>query len=200
MIVWALCRRVADPRALFVIGGAGGVGSMMLQLARKRTGLTVITTASRPETRAWCLKLGAHHVIDHTKPLAEQLKTIGHPQVALIAGLTGTEQHFPAIVDIIAPFGKFALIDDPKTLDAMPLKRKAVSLHWESMFTRSMFQTPDMIGQHHLLNEISAMVDAGEIITTETKELSPINAANLRQAHAQVESGKTIGKVVLAGW
>ncbi len=191
---------VADPRALFVIGGAGGVGSMMLQLARKRTGLTVITTASRPETRAWCLKLGAHHVIDHTKPLAEQLKTIGHPQVALIAGLTGTEQHFPAIVDIIAPFGKFALIDDPKTLDAMPLKRKAVSLHWESMFTRSMFQTPDMIGQHELLNEISAMVDAGEIITTETKELSPINAANLRQAHAQVESGKTIGKVVLAGW
>ena len=192
--------RVADPRALLVIGGAGGVGSMMLQLARKRTGLTVITTASRPETRAWCLKLGAHHVIDHTKPLAEQLKTIGHPQVALIAGLTGTEQHFPAIVDIIAPFGKFALIDDPKTLDAMPLKRKAVSLHWELMFTRSMFQTPDMIGQHDLLNEISAMVDAGEIVTTATQELSPINAANLRQAHAQVESGKTIGKVVLAGW
>lgn len=192
--------RVADTRALLVIGGAGGVGSMLIQLARQRTGLTIVTTASRPETREWCLKMGAHHVIDHTKPLADQLKEIGHPQVALIAGLTGTEQHFPAIVDIIAPFGKFALIDDPKALDAMPLKRKAVSLHWESMFTRSMFQTPDMIGQHKLLNEIAAMVDAGEIVTTATQELSPINAANLRKVHAQVESSKTIGKVVLSGW
>jgi NADPH2:quinone reductase len=144
--------------------------------------------------------MGAHHVIDHTKPFADQLKAIGHPQVALVAGLTGTEQHFPAIVDVVEPFGKFALIDDPKTMDATPLKRKAVSLHWESMFTRSLFKTPDMIEQHNLLNEISGLVDAGEIVSTATQELAPINAANLRKAHALVESGTMIGKVVLAGW
>jgi zinc-binding alcohol dehydrogenase family protein len=189
-----------DPRALLVIGGAGGVGSILIQLTRKRTGLTVIATASRPETRDWCLKRGAHHIIDHTKPLADELKAIGHPQVALIAGLTGTAQHFAAIAEVIAPFGKFALIDDPKTMDANLLKRKAVSLHWESMFTRSMFQTPDMIEQHNLLNEIAAMADAGEIVSTATQELTPINAANLRKAHAQIESNKTIGKVVLRGW
>lgn len=196
----AVAPHVADPRALLVIGGAGGVGSIMLQLARKRTGLTVITTASRPQTREWCLKMGAHHVIDHSKPMPEQLKAIGHPQVALIAGLTGSEQHYPAIVQIIAPNGKFALIDAPTALDVNLLKPKAASLHWESMFTRSTFQTPDMIEQHNLLNEISKMADAGDVVTTATQELSPINADNLRNAHALAESGTMIGKVVLAGW
>ncbi len=189
-----------DDRALLVIGGAGGVGSIMIQLARQLTGLTVIATASRPQTRDWCLKLGAHHVIDHTKPFAEQLKAAGHPAVALIAGITGSEQHYPAIVQIIAPSGKLALIDAPAALDVNLLKPKAASLHWESMFTRSTFQTPDMIEQHYLLNEISAMVDAGRIVTTAAQELSPINAANLRKAHAQIETSTTIGKVVLAGW
>jgi zinc-binding alcohol dehydrogenase family protein len=197
---FGIAPRAADPRALLIIGGAGGVGSMLIQLARKRTGLTVIATASRPQTRAWCLARGSHHVIDHTKSLADELKAIGHAQVALISGLTGTAQHITAIAEAILPFGKFALIDDPKVMDANPLKRKAVSLHWESMFTRSMFQTPDMIEQHRLLNEISAMVDGGEIVSTATQELGPINAANLRKAHAQVESGTTIGKVVLSGW
>lgn len=192
--------KTPDGRALLVIGGAGGVGSIMIQLARRLTALTVIATASRPETRDWCLKLGAHHVIDHTKPMPEQLKGLGHASIALIAGITGTEQHYPAIQEIIAPQGKFALIDDPKTLDALPLKRKAVSLHWELMFTRSMFTTPDMIAQHRLLNEISAMIDGGLMITTAGVELSPINAANLKKAHAQIESGTTIGKVVVAGW
>ena len=187
-------------QTLLVIGGAGGVGSIMLQLARKRTGLTVIATASRNETREWCLKLGAHHIIDHTKPLADELKAIGHANVTLIASLTGTEQHFPAYPAIIAPQGKIGMIDDPAPLDVSQLRRKAASLHCESMFTRSMFQTPDMIEQHNLLNEISAMVDARDIVTTATQELSPINAANLRKAHAQSESGTTIGKVVLAGW
>ena len=189
-----------DGRALLVIGGAGGVGSIMIQLARQLTGLTVIATASRPETRAWCEKLGAHHVVDHTKPLAAQLKAIGHGEVALIASLTGTEQHYPAVPDIIAPQGKFGLIDDPKSLDVNLLKRKAVSLHWESMFTRAIFNTPDMIAQHRLLDEVARLVDAGGIVTTATKELSPINAANLKAAHALVESGRMIGKVVLAGW
>jgi zinc-binding alcohol dehydrogenase family protein len=192
--------KTADGRALLIIGGAGGVGSMLIQIARRLTGLTVIATASRPQSQAWCRKLGAHHVVDHARPLAEQLAAIGHAEVALIASLTGTEQHYPAIPGIIAPQGKFALIDDPKTLDALPLKRKAASVHWESMFTRPIFATPDMIAQHRLLDEVSAMVDDGLIAPTMTKEMSPINAANLREAHGLVESGRTIGKIVLAGW
>lgn len=189
-----------EGKALLVIGGAGGVGSMMIQLARKLTGLTVIATSSRPESAEWCKKLGAHHVIDHTKPMPAQLKDIGHAEVALIAGLTATEQHYPAITEVIAPQGKFGLIDDPKSLDIVPVKRKSVSVHWELMFTRPLFNTPDMIEQHKLLNEVSAMIDRGDIITTAAAELSPINAANLKKAHAQIESGKTIGKLVLQGW
>lgn len=192
--------KTPDGRTLLVIGGGGGVGSIMIQLARRLTGLTIIATASRQETRDWCLKLGADHVIDHHKPLAEQLKAIGHPQVAMVAGITGTDQSAPQLADIIAPQGQFVLIDDPKTLNAMPFKPKSISVHWESMFTRSVFGTPDMIAQHRLLNEVSAMIDAGLMITTAAQELSPINAANLIKAHAQIESGTTIGKVVLSGW
>jgi zinc-binding alcohol dehydrogenase family protein len=192
--------KAPDGRTLLVIGGAGGVGSILVQLGRRLTALTVIATASRPETKAWCEKLGAHHVIDHSKPLAEQLKAIGHPEVAMVASLTGTDQHFPAMPALIAPQGKFALIDDPKALDVMPLKYKSIALVWETMFTRSLYGTPDMIAQHKLLNEVSAMVDEGLIITTMAKELTPINAANLKQAHALIESGKSIGKVVLTGW
>jgi zinc-binding alcohol dehydrogenase family protein len=192
--------KTPDGRALLIIGGAGGVGSIMIQLARKLTALTVIATASRPETRDWCLKLGADHVIDHAKPLADQLKAVGHAQVALVAGVSGTDRSFPQLEPIIAPQGKFALIDDPQMLDISPFKRKAVSVHWESMFTRAIFETPDMIAQHKLLNEVSAMIDGGLIVTTAAQELSPINAANLIKAHAQIESGTTIGKVVLVGW
>lgn len=192
--------KTPDGRALLVIGGAGGVGSIMIQIARRLTALTVIATASRPETQSWCRKLGAHHVIDHSKPLAEQLKAIGHTNVALIASLTGTEQYYPTFPDIIAPQGKIGMIDDPKGLDISLLRRKAASLHWESMFTRSLFGTPDMIAQHYLLNEVAAMIDAGLIMTTMTSELTPINAANLRAAHRQIESGTTIGKIVLHGW
>ena len=192
--------KTPDGRALLVIGGAGGVGSMMIPLARRLTALTVSATASRQATRDWCLKLGADHVIDHSRPLAPQLKAIGHAQVALIAGVSGTDTSFPQIPDIIAPQGKFALIDDPETLDIKPLKRKSVSVHWEAMFTRSMFETADMIAQHRLLNEVAAMIDSGLIVTTAAQELTPINAANLIKAHAQIESGTTIGKVVLSGW
>jgi zinc-binding alcohol dehydrogenase family protein len=192
--------KTPDGRALLVIGGGGGVGSIMIQLARRLTGLTIIATASRKETRDWCLKLGADHVIDHHKPLAEQLKAIGHPQVAMAAGITGTDQSAPQLADIIAPQGQFVLIDDPKAFNVMPFKPKSISVHWESMFTRSVFGTADMIAQHRLLNEVSAMIDAGLMITTAAQELSPINAANLIKAHAQIESGTTIGKVVLSGW
>ena len=190
----------SDGRALLVMGGAGGVGSILIQIARKLTGLTIIATASRPQTRDWCVRLGAHHVIDHSQPMAEQLKALGNPNVALVASINGTAKHLPAIIDLIAPQGKVGLIEVPPTIDAAPVMRKAVSLHWESMFTRSMFGTPDMIEQHKLLNEISAMIDRGDIVTTAAMEFSPINAANLKKAHAQIESGTTIGKVVLEGW
>ena len=189
-----------DDRALLVIGGAGGVGSMLIQLARRLTPLMVIATASRPDTQAWCRKLGAHHVVDHSKPMPEQLKAIGHERVALIAGLTNTQDHLPAIVQIIAPQGKFALIDDPKVLDINPFKGKSVSVHWESMFTRSSFTTPDIVAQHRLLNDVASLVDQGVLLTTLAKELAPINAANLREAHGLVESHRSIGKIVLQGW
>ncbi len=153
----------ADKRTLLIVGGAGGVGSILIQLARKLTGLTVIATASRPETTKWCLDLGAHHVVDHTKPMKEQIDKLNVAPVSLIASLTVTDQHFPALADIIAPQGRVGLIDDPAKLDAMLLKGKAVSLHFESMFTRSTFQTPDIIKQHELLDKVAALIDSGEL-------------------------------------
>jgi NADPH2:quinone reductase len=190
----------ADGTHLLIIGGAGGVGSILIQLARQLTGLCVIATASRPETKQWCLELGAHHVIDHAKPLAGQLATLGRPEVELIASLTATAKHYPALVEVLAPQGKFGLIDDPPSLDAKPLKRKSASLVWEFMFTRSLFETHDMMAQHRLLNEVSELVDAGVIRTTFADSLGKINAGNLKKAHALVESGKSRGKVVLEGF
>ena len=190
-------------QSLLVIGGAGGVGSMLLQLARQRTDLRIIATASRPATRQWCLDLGAHHVIDHSAgspPLAAQLKALGIEAVDGVASLTNTDQHFAAAVDALRPQGRFALIDDPKQLDAMLLKRKSISLHWELMFTRSMFATPDMDQQRKLLNQVAMLVDAGVLKTTVQADLGLINAANLRRAHALIESGRSQGKVVLTGF
>ena len=189
-----------DPRTLLIIGGAGGVGSILIQLARRLTGLTVVATASRPESTKWCLDLGAHHVVDHSRPMKEQITALKVPPVALIAALTNTETHFPALADIIAPQGKLGLIDDPASLNANLLKGKAASLHWESMFTRSSFQTADMIAQHDLLNDVASLIDTGVLRTTLDKVLGKINAANLRQAHAQLEGGRSTGKVVLEGW
>jgi len=186
--------------SLMVIGGAGGVGSIMIQLARKLTGLTVIATASRPETIKWCTELGAHHTVDHSKPLPAELKRIGIPEVNYVASLTQTAKHYPSIPDLIAPQGAFGLIDDPGSLDIMPLRRKCVSAHWEGMFTRSTFTTPDIQAQHDLLNEVSGMVDAGTLRTTMTRNLGRIDAANLKKAHALIESGTTIGKIVLEGF
>ena len=171
-----------------------------MQLARKLSGLTVIATASRPETVKWCMDLGAHHTINHTLPLADELKRIGFAQVDHIASLTGTAKHAVAYADIVAPQGKIGVIDDPATLDVVPLKRKCASLHWEAMFARSLFGTADMIAQHDLLDEVSAMADARTLRSTLTQNLGIINAANLKKAHALVESGTTIGKVVLEGF
>ena len=185
---------------LLVIGAAGGVGSILVQLASRLTAATVIGSASRPETQAWVRELGAHHVIDHSRPLAEELKRIGIHDVTHIASLTHTDHHFAQIVEAVAPQGRLALIDDPEPIDVRLLKRKSVSLHWELMFTRSMFGTADMVAQQRLLNEVAALVDAGVIRTTVAERFGPINAANLERAHALLRSGKARGKIVLEGF
>jgi zinc-binding alcohol dehydrogenase family protein len=186
--------------ALLVINGAGGVGSILIQLARRLTGLTVIATASRPETIEWVRELGAHAVIDHHKPLDAELARIGHPEVEYVAGLTTSDRYLPLFPKIVAAEGHIALIDDPASFDIVPLKRKSITVAWELMFTRSMYQVPDMIEQHKLLEEVAHLVDAGVLRSTLTRTLSPINAANLKEVHAIVESGRAIGKTVLEGF
>ncbi|MBC7994115.1 MAG: zinc-binding alcohol dehydrogenase family protein [Rhizobacter sp.] len=187
--------------ALLIVGAAGGVGSIMTQLARQLTSLTVIGTASRPETQAWVRELGAHHVIDHSLPLTSELQRIGVPSVSHVASLTQTDKHYAEIVKALAPQGRLSLIDDPATpLDVMLLKAKSLSLRWESMFTRSMFHTPDMQAQHVLLNRVSQLVDEGRIRSTLGEHFGAINAANLKRAHAFIESGVARGKVVLEGF
>ncbi|GGP22062.1 zinc-binding alcohol dehydrogenase family protein [Silvimonas iriomotensis] len=185
---------------LLIVGAAGGVGSIMVQLARQLTGLTVIGTASRPQTQAWVTELGAHYVIDHRKPLSAELKRIGVDQVDYVASLNQTDAHFSEIVESLVPQGKLALIDDPDALDVRALKRKSLSLHWEFMFTRSMFGTADMIKQHELLTQLSKLVDAGVLRTTLAEHFGTINAANLKKAHALLESNTSRGKIVLAGF
>lgn len=188
-------------QSLLIVGAAGGVGSILVQLARQLTGLTVIGTASRPETQAWVRELGAHHVIDHRQPLSEELKRIGINQVTHVASLTQTDQHFAQLVEALAPQGRLALIDDPEQpLDIMQLKRKSLSLHWELMFTRSLFETADIIEQHRLLDRVAELVDAGTLRTTLGEHFGSINATNLRRAHALLESGTAKGKIVLEGF
>lgn len=189
-----------EGKYLLITGAAGGVGSMLVQLARQLTRLTVIGTASRQETADWVRQLGAHHVIDHSQPLLTQLQARGVPEIDYVASLTHTEQHFAQLVDVLKPQGRLGVIDDPDSLDVMPLKRKSLSLHWELMFTRSLYETPDMINQHHLLNRVSALIDQGVLQTTVGEHFGAINAANMRRAHALVESGKARGKIVLEGF
>jgi NADPH2:quinone reductase len=195
--------QAGDRRSLLIVGGAGGVGSMAVQIARQLTDLTVIATASRPDTQAWVRALGAHHVIDHTQPFAPQLAGLGLPAVDIVLALAGTAQHAGQIADIVAPEGHLGLIEGAaalKAFDTAPLFNKSVAVHHELMFTRSMFGTPSMIEQHRLLTEIAALIDRGTIRTTLKEIVGPIDAAHLRQAHALIESGKAIGKLVLAGW
>ena len=185
-------------QTLLITGAAGGVGSILIQLARQLTQLKVIATASRPETRQWCLDLGAHAVIDHSRPLNEELQAMGIAEVDLVASLTNTQQHFQSIIASLRPQGRLGVIDDMGALDIMQLKPKSISLHWEMMFTRSMFQTTDMAEQGKLLAEIAALVDAGVIRTTVNADFGQMNAENLRRAHALIESGKAKGKIVLS--
>lgn len=186
---------------LLIIGGAGGVGSIGIQLARL-AGLTVAATASRPETREWVKSLGAQHVLDHRKPLKPQAEAAGLPAFDYIANFSGDlDLHWPAMNELIAPQGyAVAIVGNQKPLALEGFRMKSASFCWEFMFTRPRFQTPDMIEQHRLLDEVSTLLDAGTLKCTLKETLSPINAANLRKAHARLESGTMIGKLVLKGW
>ena len=186
---------------ILVVGAAGGVGSILVQLAKAITGATIIATASRESSKAWVEKLGAHHVVDHTKPLKPQIDALNLGQVTHVASLNGTESYFDTYIELLAPFGKIAMIDDPqKPLDVMKLKFKSLSLHIEFMFARAMFNAVDIEEQSHLLNHVSDLIDRGYIQTTVGKELGLINADNLKLAHEELESGKSIGKIVLQGF
>jgi zinc-binding alcohol dehydrogenase family protein len=187
-------------QSLLIVGAAGGVGSILTQLARQLTGLNVIGSASRPQTQEWVRDLGAHLVVDHSQPLSEALKEAGQAQVTHVASLTQTDLHLDQLVEALAPQGKLALIDDPKSLDVTKLKRKSLSLHWEFMYTRSLFETADMLEQHKLLNRVARLIDAGTLKTTVGEHFGTINAENLRRAHALLESGKSKGKIVLEGF
>ncbi|KAF1706699.1 zinc-binding alcohol dehydrogenase family protein [Pseudoxanthomonas sacheonensis] len=190
-----------NTRSLLIIAGAGGVGSIAIQLAR-RAGFTVIATASRKETVDWCKSLGAHHVIDHRQPLHAQLSALGHEQVDVVLNLVDPNPYWEAIGGILAPQGHVGLIVEPSAPLNIgdPYKAKCIGIHWEMMFARARFKTGDMIEQHHLLNRVASLVDAGELRTTHTETIGAINAANLRETHRRLESGTTIGKLVLAGW
>lgn len=185
--------------SLLIIGGAGGVGSILIQLAKKLTNLTVIATASRLETVEWVKKMGADHVINHRESLVSQIKNVGLTP-RYVASLNGTEGHFPAIVELIKPRGHITLIDDPKSLDIASIKLKALSFSWEFMFTRSMFQTDDIEKQHALLNRVSELIDNGTLVSTVSNFLGKMSVDTLKTAHRMQESGRAIGKNVLDGF
>jgi zinc-binding alcohol dehydrogenase family protein len=192
--------KVRPGRSMLIIGGAGGVGSIGIQLA-KNAQLQVIATASRPESVDWVRSLGADHVVDHSKPLKQQLETLGRREVDYIACFNDLDQHWAAIGELIAPQGGIvAIVGNRNPLPQDAVRAKSASLCWELMFTRPRFQTPDMIEQHRLLGEVAAWLDAGRLRCTLRETLSPINGANLREAHAKLESGTMIGKLVLKGW
>ena len=186
--------------AVLVIGGAGGVGSIAIQLVRQLTDLAVIATASRPETIAWVRDLGAHHVVDHAQSLAAEVAALGIGAPGFVFSTTATDRHLAAIAELIAPQGRWALIDDPGVVDIAPFKRKSVSTHWEFMFTRPVFETADIDAQGALLDEVSRLVDGGVLKTTLGEHFGTINAANLRRAHALIERGAARGKIVLEGF
>lgn len=185
---------------ILVIGGAGGVGSIAIQLLKAKTNLKVIATASREETKAWVKSLGADYVIDHTEDLNMQIKALGLDAPRYIFSTNQTETYLPQISKLIAPQGKFGLIDDPKSLDIGEFKSKSVSVHWEFMFTRSMFNTTDIEQQSQLLHQVAELVDNHRIKTTLNQTLGKINAKNLKLAHELIETGRAKGKIVLEGF
>jgi len=193
--------KVQRGRSMLIIGGAGGVGSIGIQLA-KTSGLTVVATASRPETADWVKSLGADHVIDHRKPMRAQLEALGMKHVDYIANFSGElDGYWDTMADLVAPQGALvAIVANQKPLPMDAVRAKSATVCWELMFTRPRFQTPDMIEQHRLLSQVADMLDAGKLRCTLKETLSPINGANLKKAHARLESGTMIGKLVLKGW
>jgi zinc-binding alcohol dehydrogenase family protein len=185
---------------LLVTAAAGGVGSIVAQLVRALTGLTVIGTASRPESARFARDMGAQHIVDHHQPLAKQLAEVAPDGLDYVFSTTGTEPNLAAYAETLKPFGRIVAIDDFPTLPISSLKPKSISFHWEFMFTRSLFQTPDQIEQHRILTELARLVDAGSVRSTATGDLGPIDAANLRRAHRLLESGSAIGKTTLTGF
>lgn len=188
-------------KSLLIIGGAGGVGSIAIQLAR-RAGFTVIATASRKETVDWCLTLGAHHVINHRDPLVPQLTALGFSNVDAVMNLADTERYWDVVGEILAPQGHVGLIVEPEGALKIgdPYKSKCIGIHWEMMFARPRFKTMDQAEQGRILDRVASLIDEGALRGTRTDTLAPINASNLREAHRRLESGTTIGKLVLAGW
>ncbi len=188
-------------KTLLIIGGAGGVGSIAIQLAR-RAGFTVIATASREETVQWCSRLGANHVINHRDALQPQLSALGHEHVDAAINLADTDHYWDALGEIVAPQGHVGLIVEPSGALKIgdPYKFKCIGIHWEMMFSRSRYQTPDQAEQGRILDRVAELIDSGELRGIRTETLMPITAANLREAHRRLESGKTVGKLALAGW
>lgn len=187
-------------KTLLVIGGGGGVGSITIQLARALSDVTIVATASRPETKAWVKDLGAHHVVSHADPLGPQIEALGVGSIDFVYSTTHSDLYSAEVAGIMTPQGRYGLIDDPETFDIMPFKSKAISVHWEFMFTRPMFETADMQRQGDILNEVAALIDAGKIKSTVAESFGTINSANLIKAHALLESGKSKGKIVLEGF
>lgn len=185
-----------EGESILIIGGAGGVGSMLIQFARQLTKLTVVTTASRPDTIEWTKKMGAHHVINHRESLVEQMKGLGLAP-KYVAGLNATDKHYDAIIELIQPKGHIAIIDDPEGIDISKIKLKALSFAWEFMFTRSMFKTDDMDYQQMLLNRVAALMDDGTLKSTMTQNMGTLSLETLEKAHQHQESGKAIGKTVM---
>jgi NADPH2:quinone reductase len=190
-----------EGRSLLVVAGAGGVGSIAIQLARL-AGFTVVATASREETQAWCRVMGAHHVIDHRQPLGPQLQALGLDGVDAALNLADTDRYWTQLGEVLLPQGHVGLIVEPTGALHIgdPYKAKCIGIHWEMMFTRPRFRTADMDRQGRILAEVAALVDAGRLRGTLRETLSPINAANLREAHRRLESGRSVGKLALAGW
>lgn len=189
-----------DDISVLVVGAAGGVGSILTQLLKTRTSAAIIGTASRDESVQWLKDLGADYVINHRNPLFNELQQTGISEVDYVISLNNTDEHYEEIIKCLKPQGKLGVIDDPKSLDATSLKTKSLSLHWEFMFARSMFHTPDMIEQHHLLNDVAKLIDAGNIKTTVAHNLGTITAEHVRNAHQMLENQQAHGKIVLEGW
>ncbi|WP_417226023.1 zinc-binding alcohol dehydrogenase family protein [Amphritea sp.] len=187
-------------KLILIIGGAGGVGSIAIQLLRALTDMTIITTVSRPETQAWVEELGAHHVIDHSKPMAPQIEALGLGAPGFVFSTNHRQHHLADIAELIAPQGRFSLTDEVEAFASQPFVMKSISVHFELMFTRSLFGTSDIAAQHQLLSKVAELIDAGKIKTTLTEIAGRINADNLKKVHAQLETGKARGKIVLEGF